>query len=104
MRQLRIIEKAAIMIRDGRFAFVGPEADLPEESGHEIDGGGATALPGFVDAHTHAVFAGTRENEFNRRLGGETYANIAATGGGIAASVRATREATEAELAAALLR
>jgi imidazolonepropionase len=103
MRQLRIIDRAAIVIRDGRFAFVGPEADLPDVHGDEIDGGGATALPGFVDAHTHAVFAGTRENEFNRRLGGETYADIAASGGGIAASVRATRQATETELVATLL-
>ena len=102
MRQLRIIEKAAIAIRDGRFVFVGPESDLPDLQGEEVDGGGATALPGFVDAHTHAVFAGTRENEFNRRLAGETYADIAASGGGIAASVRATRQATEAELAATL--
>jgi imidazolonepropionase len=66
-----------------------------------IDGRGTSLVPGFVDGHTHVVFAGDRRDELRRRLGGATYAEIAAGGGGILSTVRATREASEAELAAA---
>ena len=105
MRELRVIERAAMVIRDGRFAFVGPEKDLPRplQVDDELDGRGATALPGFVDAHTHIVFAGTREAEFNRRLSGESYAEIAGSGGGILSTVHATRAAPEDQLVDATL-
>src|SRR5687767_9579129 len=100
MRELRVIIRAAIVMRDGRFEFAGAERELPSglRVDEEVDGAGATALPGLVDAHTHIVFAGTREAEFNRRLSGETYTQIAENGGGIASTVRSTRAATEAEL------
>jgi imidazolonepropionase len=65
-----------------------------------IDGRGFSLVPGFVDGHTHIVFAGDRRDELRRRLGGATYAEIAASGGGILSTVRATRAASEAELAA----
>ncbi|MFN2596187.1 MAG: imidazolonepropionase, partial [Pyrinomonadaceae bacterium] len=65
-----------------------------------VDAGGRVVLPGFVDAHTHPVFAGTRADEFERRARGETYQEIAARGGGIRATVRKTREASEDELVA----
>jgi imidazolonepropionase len=67
---------------------------------HVIDGRGRSLVPGFVDAHTHVVFAGDRREELRRRLGGATYAEIAADGGGILSTVRATRAASEDELAA----
>jgi imidazolonepropionase len=101
MRELAVVSRAAIVIRDGRFAWVGAESDVPAEFRElceEFDGRGGTAIPGFVDSHTHLPFAGARESEFNRRIEGETYAAIAASGGGIASTVRATRAASEAEL------
>jgi imidazolonepropionase len=69
----------------------------------DVDARGATAIPGFVDSHTHIPFAGFRESEFNRRLQGETYEQIAASGGGIASSVHATRAASEELLAGNVL-
>lgn len=100
MRELSVLEGAVIVIDRGRFAFVGPEKDLPPSTtiGEDFDARGATAIPGFVDSHTHIPFAGFRESEFNRRLQGETYEQIAASGGGIASTVRATRRATQEEL------
>src|SRR5207302_7637864 len=94
----RVQENAVIVIRDGRFAFVGPERGNTIPVDEDFDARGATALPGFVDTHTHLPFAGFRESEFNRRLQGESYEAIAASGGGIASTVRATRAATEEEL------
>src|SRR5690349_12801748 len=86
MRELRTIDGGVLVVREGRFEFVGPESDMPRslraEITSDIDGNGCTALPGFVDAHTHVPFAGFRESEFNRRLQGETYEQIAASGGG----------------------
>lgn len=100
MRELTILEKPAILIEDGRFAFVGRESEMPRDVAidDDIDARGATIVPGFVDSHTHIPFAGFRESEFNRRLQGETYEQIAATGGGIASTVRSTRAASEDEL------
>ena len=102
MRELRIVDHAAIAVNDGRFTFVGRESDVPRDLriDEDVDARGATALPGFVDSHTHIPFAGYRESEFNRRLRGETYEQIAASGGGIASSVRATRAASEDDLMA----
>jgi imidazolonepropionase len=103
-RALRVIEKAVIVIDDGRFAYIGPERDKPSRLviDEDFDARGATAIPGFVDSHTHLPFAGFRESEFNRRLNGETYEQIAASGGGIASTVRATRAASEDELIASV--
>src|SRR2546423_1138317 len=102
MRELAVYDKAVIVVDDGRFVYVGAERDKPAQPtiDDDFDARGATAIPGFVDSHTHLPFAGFRESEFNRRLRGETYEQIAASGGGIASTVRATRAAPEAELAA----
>ncbi|HKC23987.1 MAG TPA: imidazolonepropionase, partial [Thermoanaerobaculia bacterium] len=101
------VENAAIRIEDGRIAFAGGDdeyaarfGDTPREGEVVLDGRGKTALPGFVDAHTHLPWAGFRETEFNERLKGATYAEIAARGGGIVSTVAATRAATQDELAA----
>lgn len=105
MRDLRVIDGGVIVIDGGRFAYVGPERDIPRDLRIEsdVDARGATALPGFVDSHTHLPFAGHRQSEFNRRLHGETYEEIAAAGGGIAATVRSTRAASEDQLVQNLL-
>ena len=107
LRALRVIDKGVLVVDDGRFSFVGRENELPSgvrsSISEDIDAGGATALPGFVDTHTHLPFAGYRESEFNRRLSGETYEQIAASGGGIASTVRATRAASESDLVANVL-
>ncbi len=102
MRELRLYEKAVIVLNGERFAFIGRESEMPGDVRaairEDIDGRGATVLPGFVDSHTHLPFAGFRESEFNRRLQDETYEQIAASGGGIASTVRATRAASEQQL------
>lgn len=105
MRALAVYEKSVIVVDGERIAYVGRESDLPEtlRIDEDFDARGATAIPGFVDSHTHIPFAGFRESEFNRRLSGETYADIAASGGGIASTVRATRAASEEELVANVL-
>jgi imidazolonepropionase len=90
------IEDAAILIRDGRIAWVGPRADLPVHKAVETDRlGGRWVTPGLIDCHTHLVFGGDRSGEFERRLEGATYEEIARAGGGIVSSVKATREASE---------
>lgn len=99
------IDRPAIAARDGRIVFVGPQAELRthvdmSQADVIIDADGCAVLPGFVDPHTHAVFAGDRRDELQRRLAGATYAEIAAAGGGIVSTVRATRAATEDELVA----
>jgi imidazolonepropionase len=100
MRTLTVYEKSVIVVDGERIAYVGPESGIPEtlHIDEDFDAHGATAIPGFVDSHTHIPFAGFRESEFNRRLRGETYSDIAASGGGIASTVRATRAASEQEL------
>ncbi|HEY1402556.1 MAG TPA: imidazolonepropionase [Pyrinomonadaceae bacterium] len=105
MRELSIIEDGAMLVGDdGRIAAVGMRGEIEPliTSACEIvDAGRRVVLPGFVDAHAHPVFAGTRAGEFEQRAAGATYQEIAAAGGGIRASVRATRAATEDELVAA---
>ena len=100
MRELAVYDRAVIVVDGGRFAYVGPEREKPASLviDDDFDARGATAIPGFVDSHTHVAFAGFRESELNRRLRGETYEQIAASGGGVASTVRATRQATEDEL------
>jgi imidazolonepropionase len=96
------IQDPALALEDGRVAWVGPRADLPGEfrQARVLDGRGRWASPGFVDPHTHLLFGGDRSQEFNRRLHGATYAEIAGEGGGIRETMRATRAATVAELVA----
>lgn len=99
------IEDAAVAIVDGLVAWVGPEGDLPGEYRdiEAIDIEGRAVVPGFVDAHTHAVFAGDRAEEFARRMAGASYAEILRDGGGIHSTVRATREVPFVDLIAASL-
>lgn len=88
------IEGAALSVRDGKIEFAGVEADAPEQGTSErLDCGGKAVIPGFVDAHTHLVFAGDRSEEFKSRLGGQPY-----TGGGILSTVASTRAASSEEL------
>jgi imidazolonepropionase len=101
LRELAIIPDGAMLVRDGRIAVIGPRAAIEPGLSRDtkiVDAGGRVVLPGFVDAHTHAVFAGNRADEFERRALGATYAEIAAAGGGIRSTVRHTREASEDDL------
>ncbi|NIF25514.1 imidazolonepropionase [Pantoea sp. Tr-811] len=94
-----IIEDAAIVTHEGLIEWIGPRAELaPVKAERTVDLGGAWVTPGLVDCHTHAVFGGNRSGEFEQRLQGVSYAEIAAQGGGIASTVRATRSASEDEL------
>jgi imidazolonepropionase len=100
------LRNASIASLDGRIVYVGPAARLAEQvelapGAARIDASGCAVVPGFVDAHTHVVYAGDRRQELQRRLAGATYAEIAAEGGGIVRTVEATRRAPEDELAAA---
>jgi imidazolonepropionase len=97
------IANASVAGFQGRIVFVGPAADAVRtialtDNAEVIDGTGCTVVPGFVDPHTHLVFAGDRRDELRRRLAGATYADIAASGGGIVKTVAATRAASEHEL------
>ena len=94
-----IIEDAAIVTRDGYIEWIGPRQQLPTgEYGQTHGLEGAWVTPGLIDCHTHTVFGGNRSGEFEQRLQGVSYAEIAAAGGGIASTVRATRAASEEEL------
>ena len=100
------IRDGAVACAGQKIVAVGPTADVrqiapPGASTRVVDGRGRSLVPGFVDGHTHVVFAGDRRQELGRRLAGATYAEIAAAGGGILSTVRATREASEDDLAAA---
>lgn len=101
----RLIEHGAIVVRDGRIVWIGEEGDLPREwqsrIKHRRDFGGMLVTPGLVDCHTHLVYGGHRACEFERRLHGETYEEIARGGAGIRATVAATRAASDDELYAA---
>jgi len=101
MRELGIIEDGAVLARDGLIVAAGPSSEIePQASGdaERIDARGRVVMPGFVDAHTHVVFAGTREDEYELRAEGLTYQEIAARGGGIRSTVRKTRAASEEQL------
>ncbi len=104
MCELSIIGQGAMLITGDRIAQVGSLAQIDsliDADCEVIDAGGRVVLPGFVDAHTHPVFAGTRAGEFEERASGATYQEIAARGGGIQSTVRSTRGATLDELVAA---
>jgi imidazolonepropionase len=101
MCELEIIDNAAVLVEDGRVSETGSYADLRRKidaGAGVIDAEGRLVTPGFVDAHTHLVFAGNRAAEFEKRVGGATYQEIAAGGGGIQSTVAMTRKATEDEL------
>ncbi|MFL6214200.1 MAG: imidazolonepropionase [Blastocatellia bacterium] len=101
MRALGIIEDGALLVRDDTIAAVGTTAEvepLASQAAERLDVKGRVVMPGFVDAHTHPVFAGTREDEYEMRAEGFTYQEIAARGGGIRSTVRRTRAASEDEL------
>lgn len=105
MRELGILRQGALAARRGKIVWVGPTADLlsavsPLAFCRVIDAYGKTVVPGFVDPHTHLVFAGSREHEFAMRIQGKTYMEIAAAGGGINATVAATRKAGKEALRA----
>jgi imidazolonepropionase len=87
-----VLHDAAIAVQDGRIAWLGAQADAPPAA-QTIDGGGAWLTPGLIDCHTHIVHAGNRSDEFEARLNGASYEDIARAGGGIMATVRATRAA-----------
>jgi len=93
------IEDAALAVRAGTIAWVGPRAQAPRFCADEVfDAGGGWITPGLVDCHTHLVYAGDRAHEFEMRLNGATYEEIARAGGGIVSTVAATRAASQAEL------
>ena len=99
------VQRAVVAGHTGRIVFVGSEDEWRRDGrlvsdAAVLDARGGAVVPGFVDAHTHVIFAGDRRDELRRRLAGATYAEIAADGGGIVSTVRATREATADTLAA----
>ena len=106
LAKLAVTESAYVLCEDGRVTALGRMADLGSLDGEveEIDGRGRSAVPGLVDCHTHACFAGDRAAEFELRSGGATYEELHAAGGGILSTVRATRAAGEEGLAKALAR
>ncbi|MDS1137647.1 imidazolonepropionase [Nitratireductor indicus] len=98
---LGVVEKAAVAVRDGRILFAGPMAELPSETlagAETIDCEGRWITPGLIDCHTHLVHAGNRAREFEMRLAGASYEEIARAGGGIVSSVSNVRAASEADL------
>lgn len=103
LRDVGLVENASIAGRDGTIVFVGPTEELKqavriEDDAMRLDGSGLVALPGFVDAHTHLPFGGTREEEFALRIQGWTYQQLAARGMGIRSTVRKTRQIALPEL------
>ena len=100
LADVEVVEDAYVLCDDGRIEATGRMYDLGPLDGEveEVDGRGLAAIPGLVDCHTHACFAGDRVDEFALRAGGATYEELHAAGGGIVSTVHATRAATEAEL------
>ena len=103
-RPYGLIEDAALAVEGGRVVWVGPRTELPSEhltpGAVQHDANGVLVTPGLIDCHTHLVYGGNRANEFELRLQGASYEEIAKAGGGIVATVKATRGASAAELAA----
>jgi imidazolonepropionase len=103
-----LIEDAALVLEGERIAWVGPRRELPADLAgrctREHDAGGALVTPGLIDCHTHLVYGGDRAHEFELRLQGASYEDVARAGGGISSTVKATRAATEPELEAQSLK
>ena len=102
------LSRVEVLCRDGEIACIGSREEIERDVGsietaERIDADGGTLVPGFVDPHTHLPWAGSREGEFAQRLAGKTYMEIAAEGGGILSTVRATRQASEADLTRGVL-
>lgn len=95
-----IVEAGAVAAKDGRIMYAGPAAAADFDAAETIDCAGRLITPGLIDCHTHLVHAGNRTGEFEARLAGATYEDIAKAGGGIASTVRATRAASEDDLVA----
>jgi imidazolonepropionase len=104
LRDIDVTRDAYVLCEDGRISATGRMSDLGSLDGEveEIDGRGLSAIPGLVDCHTHACFAGDRVEEFSLRAGGASYEELHARGGGILSTVRATRATGETGLAVAL--
>src|SRR5437773_10095539 len=102
---LGVIEHGVVAARDGRIAFAGSRSDFPSDAdaAARIDCDGRWITPGLIDCHTHLVFGGNRAQEFELRLQGASYEEIARAGGGIISTVAATRASSEAELVAGAL-
>ncbi len=103
LREIKIWRNGSVHVQGDKIAAIGDLLDVEKEverGATVINANGKTVLPGFVDSHTHLIFAGTREGEFAMRIGGATYQEIAAQGGGILSTVRATRAANKDELKA----
>nr|WP_010132366.1 imidazolonepropionase [Microbulbifer agarilyticus] len=93
------VEDAAVAVTGNKIVWIGPRRELPETTADlVIDGEGQWLTPGLIDCHTHLVYGGHRASEFARRLGGESYEEVARAGGGILSTVRATRAASAEEL------
>jgi imidazolonepropionase len=101
---LGVVERGLVAARDGRIVYAGAEADAPAlEASEIVDCAGRWITPGLVDCHTHIVYGGDRAHEFELRLAGASYAEIARAGGGIVSTMRATRSASEEALVAQAL-
>lgn len=100
MRELKIVQKAAIAVSSGLFTWVGKESDWTGDATTTINVGRRAVVPGLVDPHTHAVWAGDRLNDFEARTSGVTYEEILAAGGGIRSTIRATAAASSEDLIA----
>src|SRR6266581_7555159 len=100
MSTLAIIQDGGMLIREGKIDAVGSSDEIEKTAGDVkiVDAGGRVVIPGFVDAHTHLVFAGNRLDDFERRARGETYGQIAKAGGGIWSTVEKTRAASGEDL------
>ena len=100
LSELGFIRDGGMLIRDGKIESVGPTDEIEKKvrDAEVVDAGGRVVMPGFVDAHTHLVFAGNRLDDFERRARGETYEQIAKAGGGIWSTVEKTRAASELDL------
>src|SRR6266513_3418983 len=102
MSEIAIIRDGGMLVSDGKIESVGPSDEVEKNVGDAeiVDARGRCVMPGFVDAHTHLVFAGNRLDDFERRARGETYEQIAKAGGGIWSTVEKTRAASDADLLA----
>src|SRR5262249_7232293 len=102
MRRVDLVEDGAVVIEGQRIAWLGKTAELPlvDAEATVVDLHGKVVLPGLIDSHTHAIFAGDRVGEWEERLAGASYQEIAARGGGIASTVRAVRKTSRDDLVA----